>query len=250
MGYTFSKKKGGYDMNMQKRVEIFGDSLLKGIQLNPQNLRYHINNNIDVEKIEKTHFLDIRNFAKFGCTVTKGLTLIEKRLKGGEPFCDAIVMDFGGNDCDHNWHAVSQRPDDTHLPHTPLDVFTDTYYKIIALLKENGIRPILTTLPPLDSQKFFHWFCKGLDKANVLKWLGDVHIIYRWQENYSRAVEKIASETNTLLVDLRGAFLTHWRLERLLCEDGTHPNTEGQKVITQAFLEFIEHAKGKGEIRI
>ena len=235
-------------MNMQKRVEIFGDSLLKGIQLNPQNLRYHINNHIDVKRIEKTHFLDIRNFARFGCTVTKGLALIEKRLKGDEPFCDAIVMDFGGNDCDHNWQMVSERPGENHLPHTPFDVFVETYHKIIVRLKENGIRPIVTTLPPLDAQKFFHWFCSGLDKASVLNWLGDVHLIYRWQERYSRAVEKIAAETNTLLVDLRGAFLKHRSLQRLLCEDGTHPNTEGHQIITQAFLDFIENAKAKGEI--
>lgn len=230
-------------MKVKKRVEVFGDSLLKGIQINPQNLRYHVNNNIDIGKIEKTHFLDIRNFAKFGCTVTKGLALIEKRLTNNQPFCNAIVMNYGGNDCDYNWNAVSKYPDDKHLPHTPLDVFVETYHKIIALLKENGIRPILATLPPLDSQKFFHWFCNGLDKANVLKWLGDVHLIYRWQERYSRSVEKIAIETNTLLVDLRGAFLNHRSLEPLLCEDGTHPNTEGQKVITQAFLEFIESVK-------
>lgn len=233
-------------MNIQKQVEIFGDSLLKGIQLNPESLRYHINNHIDVEQIEKTHFLTIKNFAKFGCTVTKGLALIEKRLKGSEPFCDAIVMDFGGNDCDHNWQAVSTHPNGEHLPHTPLDVFAETYHNIIALLKEKGIRPILTTLPPLDAQKFFHWFCNGLDKTSVLKWLGDIQVIYRWQENYSRTVEKIAAESNTLLVDLRGAFLRHRKLEGLLCEDGTHPNTEGQKVITQAFLEFIESAKRKG----
>lgn len=232
-------------MGNKKRVEIFGDSLLKGVQLNPKSLRYHINNNIDVEKIEKTHFLNIRNFARFGCTVTKGLELIEKRLKGKEPFCDAIVMDFGGNDCDYDWQAVSERPDDEHMPHTPLNIFAETYHKIIALLKKNGILPILTTLPPLDAQKFFHWFCNGLNKASVLKWLGDVQHIYRWHENYSRTIEKIAVETNTLLVDLRGAFLRHRKLEHLLCADGIHPNTEGQKVITQAFLEFIESTSEK-----
>lgn len=235
---------------MQRKVEVFGDSLLKGIQINPKSLRYHVNNTIDVERIEQTHLLDIRNFSRFGCTVTKGLALIEKRLAKQEPFCDAIVMDFGGNDCDHNWQAVSERPDEEHLPCTPLDVFTETYHKIIALLKERGIRPILTTLPPLDAQRFFHWFCKGMNQANVLKWMGDVQIIYRWQEHYSRTVEKIAAETGTPLVDLRGAFLRHKRLDGLLCEDGTHPNTAGQKVITQAFLEFIERAKVTGEIKI
>jgi len=213
-------------------------------------MRYHINNQIDVDMIENAHPLDIKNFSKFGCTVAKGRMLIEKRLSGKEPFCRAIIMDFGGNDCDHNWREVAERPDDEHLPNTPLNLFEETYRNIIARLKENGIRPILTTLPPLDAQRFFDWFCQGLNKANVLKWLGSVEAIYRWQESYSRAVERIAAETDTLLVDLRGAFLKQRKLEHLLCEDGTHPNTEGQKVITQAFLEFIETEKAKGRILV
>jgi lysophospholipase L1-like esterase len=200
--------------------------------------------------IEKKHYLSIRNFSKFGCTITKGLELLENRLKGNEPLCDAIIMDFGGNDCDFNWKAISEHPDDEHFPYTPLDVFVKTYHKIIALLKDYGIRPIMTTLPPLDANKFFNWFCKGLDKAKVLKWLGSIDNIYNWQESYSRAVERISKETNTLIVDLRGAFLRQRRLERLLCEDGTHPNTEGQRIISQTFLKFIDDAKAKGEILI
>ena len=244
-----ARERGGQGVDTQKRVEVYGDSVLKGVQINPKNMRYHIDNNIDIEMIAKKFLLDIRNFSKFGCTITKGLTLIKKRLKGDEPFCDAIIMNFGGNDCNFDWKAISERPEDEHLPNTPLDDFVDTYSKIIELLKEKGIRPIITTLPPLDAQKFFHWFCQGLDKANILKWLVRVDNIYRWHENYSRTVEKIATETKTLLVDLRGEFLKHWRMD-LLCEDGTHPNTDGQMIITQAFLGFTEKAKTKGEILI
>lgn len=237
-------------MDIQKRVEVYGDSVLKGIQINPKNRHYHVDNNIDIKIIEKVYFLDIRNFSKFGCTVTKGLSLIEKRLKGDEPSCDAVIMNFGGNDCNFDWKEISGRPEEEHCPNTSLDVFVDIYRKIIDLLKEKGIRPIITTLPPLDAHKFFHWFCKSLNRTNVLKWIGSIDAIYRWQENYSRTVEKLAHETNTLLVDLRGAFLKHRKLERLLCEDGMHPNTEGQRVITQAFLEFTERAKIKGEILV
>ncbi|MCL1852381.1 MAG: SGNH/GDSL hydrolase family protein [Peptococcaceae bacterium] len=235
-------------MNNPRKIEVFGDSLLKGVQINPQNMRYHIDNNIDVVGIEKTHSLSIKNFSKFGCTITKGFALIEKRLQTNEVFCDAIVMDYGGNDCDFNWKEIAECPDDAHFPNTPLDVFSETYHKIIKLLMEKGIRPIMTTLPPLDAHRFFDWFCNGLNKANVLKWLESVETIYRWQENYSRTVEKIAAETNTLLVDLRGAFLANGRIKRLLCEDGTHPNTEGQKMITQAFLDFIEQSRAQGVI--
>jgi len=237
-------------MKIHRKVEVFGDSLLLGVQINPQNMLYRVENNIDVDGIEKAYALKIRNFSKFGCTITRGFALIEKRLKRDDAFCDAIVMDYGGNDCDFNWKEVAERPDGEHSPNTPPEVFVDTYRKIIKLLKEKGIRPILTTLPPLDAQRFFDWFCRGLNKANILKWLGSVEAIYRWQENYSRTVEKIAAETNTLIVDVRSAFLKHGRIRRFLCEDGTHPNTEGQKIITQAFLDFIENARSKGEIML
>jgi len=235
----------------QRNVDVFGDSILKGVQIDDDNNRYHVDNNIDVEMLEKKFLLNISNFSKFGCTISKAFALIEKRFKSGELNCDAIVLNLGGNDCDFDWKAVSERPEEEHQPNTPLDVFTETYKNIIEYLKEKGIRPILTTLPPLDAQKFFDWFCGGLEKkANVLDWLGGVEAIYRWQENYSRTIEKIAEETGTLLVDLRGAFLKHRKLEHLLCADGTHPNTEGQRVITQGFLEFIEIERDRGKIQL
>jgi len=240
-------------MEQQHYVEVYGDSILRGVQLDETDKRYHINNNIDVGLLEEKFRLCISNFSKFGCTITKAFSLIEKRFKnnGEKEKCDAIILNLGGNDCDFDWKAVSENPEIEHLPNTPLDTFIETYRKIIEFLKEKGIKPIITTLPPLDAQKFFDWFCGGLEKkADVLKWLGGVEAIYRWQENYSRTIEKLAEETGALLVDIRGAFLKYRKLEPLLCADGTHPNTEGQKVITQSFLDFITSAKAKGKIQL
>jgi len=238
-------------MDLHRNVEVFGDSILKGVQLDDESKRYHVDNNIDVIMLEKKFRLSISNFSKFGCTISKALTLIEKRFRSDQPQSDAIVTNLGGNDCDFDWRAISERPEDDHQPNTPLDLFTDTYRKIIELLRSRGIRPILTNLPPLDAQRFFDWFCGGLEnKSNVLKWLGSVESIYRWQENYSRTIEKVAEETGALLVDLRGAFLKHKHIAHLLCVDGTHPNTAGQKVITQGFLDFIEQSRAKGRIEL
>jgi lysophospholipase L1-like esterase len=224
-------------MDVQKNVGVFGDSILKGIQVDAENKRYCVNNHIDVEQISRKHSLIIKNHSLFGSTIRKCSSMLQKCFERGKSY-DIIVIEYGGNDCDFNWKEIADNPDAEHLPNTPPDIFVSTYCQIIDTLKTKCIVPVLTNLPPLEPQKFFDWFCRGLNKDNILKWLGSVNTIYRVQETYSRMVEKIAFETKTHLVDLRGAFLKHRHIENLLCEDGTHPNTEGQKIITDAFLNF------------
>ncbi|MDR1902895.1 MAG: SGNH/GDSL hydrolase family protein [Treponema sp.] len=224
-------------MGSIRNVGVFGDSILKGIQIDDENNRYRVMNNIDFEQISIKHQLLIKNYSLFGCTVKKGCSMLQKRLENGKSY-DIVVIEYGGNDCDFNWKDIADNPYKEHTPNTPLDVFYRTYRQIIRVLKEKCVIPILTNLPPLEPQKFFNWFCKGLNKDNVLKWLGAVNSIYRVQETYSRMIEEIAFETRTHLADIRSAFLEHKQLDALLCEDGTHPNSEGQRLITETFLNF------------
>lgn len=85
------------------------------------------------------------------------------------------------------------------------------------------------------------WICRdGLSRENILHWLGDENAIYRYQEMYCRTIEEIAGEENADLVDLRGAFLSDRKLDAYLCEDGIHPNANGQNVIMRAFREYFE----------
>ena len=59
-------------MNITRKIEVFGDSILKGIQVNAFNKRYHVDNNIDVDMLSKKFSLDIVNRSRLGHTVTKG----------------------------------------------------------------------------------------------------------------------------------------------------------------------------------
>ncbi|PKM50182.1 MAG: SGNH/GDSL hydrolase family protein [Firmicutes bacterium HGW-Firmicutes-7] len=224
-------------MGKSLSIGLFGDSILKGVQINPVNKRYHVDNHIDIEMLSKSYSMQIKNYSYMGCTVTKGKKLIEKRLETNIE-CDAIIMDYGGNDCDYNWNAISENPKMTHLPNTPIELFKETYYSIINMLKGKGILPIMTTLPPLEPRRFFEWFCRDLNKANILEFLGNVNKIYDHQESYSRIIEEIAHETHVPLIDLRESFLKAGNIGELLCEDGTHPNTLGQKVITSSLNDF------------
>ena len=219
-------------------IDILGDSILKGVQVNPVNKKYFISD-LGLEILNKKYSVQIKNYSSFGCTVTKGNNLLKKLMEKNIK-CDAIIMDYGGNDCDYNWKEISENPEGNHIPNTPMQLFTETYLSIIDTLKEKGILPILTTLPPLEPERFFEWFCKDLNKKNVLKWLGEINNIYRHQESYSKAIEQIATEKQVPVVDLRGAFLKNKNVKTLLCEDGTHPNSAGQRIITASFCDFAD----------
>ncbi len=222
-----------------KKILVYGDSILKGIQLKTDTQRYCVDNHIDVPSLERAFSLEIENDSRFGCTVTKGYALLERAIARGQR-TDHVVMDFGGNDCDFDWAAVAAEPDAEHLPHTPLPLFTETYRKILKLLKDNGVGAFLTTLPPILAERYLDFITRnGLSRENILKWLGGTETIYRYQENYSRAVEALARETHTPLIDLRGAFLAERRIDELYCADGIHPNTAGQKRITEALCRFV-----------
>ena len=228
-------------MRIIRKIEVFGDSILKGIQVNPFNKRYHVNSNIDVDMLSKRFSFDIVNRSKLGCTVTKGRSMLDNYLDK-TPDCTAILMNYGGNDCDFNWKAISENPDAEHEPNTPISRFIRIYSDTIKKIKEKRISPVIANLPPIEPQRYFDWLCRGLNRENILRWLEGVNTIYRYQEFYSRAVEKIAASTGALLVDLRGAFLRERQIGRFLCEDGIHPNTAGQGLITQEFVRFCAGA--------
>ncbi|WP_346910935.1 SGNH/GDSL hydrolase family protein [Faecalicatena orotica] len=224
-------------MKSIKNIEVLGDSLLKGIQVNPVNKKYQTKNDIDFDMLSREYALSIKNDSRFGCTVTKGARILLKKLDTGLN-CDAVVMDFGGNDCDYKWAEIAENPEGDFSPNTPLKQFIEEYTCLIQTLKSRGILPILTTLPPLDPQRFFNWWCQNLNKKNVMKWLGSIGHISDHQATYSSAVEALAASEHVPLIDIRSAFLRHGTISDLICEDGTHPNSKGQQIITGVFQSF------------
>jgi len=229
-------------MNNIKNVAIFGDSILKGVQINAETGRYYTDNSIDFAALERDFSLKIENFSSFGCTVAKGYGLIERFFANGNT-CDMVIMDYGGNDCDYKWSEVAENPTGEHLPKVPWAEFEETYHRLIELIRANRAQPVLCTLPPLQGQWFFDWFCRDLDKAAILSRIGDVSTIFNHQGDYSRLVEKIAGEAKVPLIDLRSAFMAHDDYSKLLCEDGTHTNTLGQGVISSVLYEYFGRNK-------
>jgi len=211
---------------------IFGDSIGKGVVLEPDSGRYKSLKLDLMEPLGSNRQVRVKNYAMFGCTVTKGLSLIERH---GETLSgyDHVLLEFGGNDCNFLWHEIANAPDRAHQPKTPLDFFVSTYKHAIEKIQKAGVKPVLLTLPPLDARRFFAWVSKGVNAENILKWLGDKSMIYRWQELYSLAVLKLGKTLGVPVIDIRSEFLCRQDLDTLIGEDGMHPTQKGYELLVR-----------------
>ncbi len=224
-------------------VTVYGDSILRGVRF--QDGRYVIDRSWE-ERLAETFRMKITNRSRFGNTIGKAMPRIEKDSEtpcAGEEY---VLLELGGNDCDYDWAAVADAPDAAHDCKTPPERFLTAYRRAICLLRESGRKVFLSSLPPINSELYLRFLCRdGLSRENIVHWLGDVEHIYRWQESYSRMVERLAREERVPLIDLRGAFLRDLRRpEALLCADGIHPSVQGQTLIFDTLSEYIHRLFG------
>ena len=235
-------------MHLIKQIKIYGDSLMKGVLVD--NHKYSIIKENNIASLSDIFPLDIDNKSRFGNTIEQGYKQIKKDFANGTTNCDFVLLEYGGNDCDYNWSEIAANPDAQHQPHTPPNKFKSIYSEIISLLRSKGITPIMMSLPPVNARKYFDWFTQnGLNKENIMKWLGSIDVIYRFQEMYSGIISKISVETSAPLVDVRTSFLSKHYPDRYLCDDGIHPNQLGYALIKDVFIDFIRRNKSLALIR-
>jgi len=211
------------------KVTVYGDSILKGVLF--LDGKYTVDHRWERELAE-TLRLNVDNRSRFGNTIQKLLPVL-RRDGAAEGEGGYALLEFGGNDCDYDWKAISAEPTGRYRCKTPPEQFLTLYREAIALLRGHGKTPVVLTLPPIHSERYLDFICRaGLSRENILHWLGDVEAISRWQETYSSLVRQVAREEQTALVDLRAAFPREPRaLEELLCDDGIHPSRAGQRLI-------------------
>ena len=215
------------------KITVYGDSILKGVVL--EDGKYRMERGWE-KRLAQEYGLEIRNKAHFGNTLGRAMPQIEKDCAER---CDGelAVLEFGGNDCDFDWAAIADDPDGRYVCKTPLTDFEALYRRAIRNVENSGRTAIVLTLPPIHAQRYLDFICRnGLSKGNILRWLGDVEAIYRWQRDYSDTVSRIAADMGVRMIDLSRFFLRDGRSpEELLCDDGIHPSRIGQGLIFDAF---------------
>jgi len=217
---------------MTSKLCIFGDSISKGVILDTCANRYKFLKESFASIFAACTGIIVDNYSKFGCTVKKGLEIVQKNLSTLQSY-DYVVLEYGGNDCDFDWAAISDDPHKTHLSRMPMFDFLKTYETMIDTVRSAGGKPVMLNLPPIDANKYFSWISQGLNGANILRWLGDVGAIFRWHSSYNSAVCDIANRKQVKLIDIRGPFSALENYSDYLCDDGIHPNAKGHDFIGQ-----------------
>ena len=230
-------------MEQAKRetVVIWGDSLAKGVVWNEVRKRHAYSKTTAADIASERLNVTIINRAKFGCTAPEGLEIMEREMQDGIS-CDTALIEFGGNDCNFDWKAISERPDEEHLPATSPETYIESMRQMIRRLLRSGIEPVVMTLPPIDAEKYFRFLVGDtLNRENILRWLGDVQQIYRFQEMYSLLAEKVAREFSIRLIDLRARCLMERNFFRdMICEDGLHLTEDGQRFIGEQISQLVK----------
>ena len=200
-------------------------------------MRYHFHLS-EVMAQYPTERLEVVNRAKMGSTISKGLSLVEHDVARGMDARWALVA-YGGNDSDFDWPAIAAAPENEHLPHTVLPEFVEKLRCVVKILCDAGVQPVLMTLPPIDSVRYFNFISRRSDGQRILDWLGDVGRIYRHQEMYSDAVAALAMGEGLPLIDVRRQFLPLRDLPRLIAADGIHLTMPGYRQLFDTLADWV-----------
>lgn len=221
---------------MDKKVAVFGDSISKGIVYEDDKLK-KLEDGV-VQLISDEYGYTIDNYSAYGQTLRRldekdavGKFLSDGRSEGVE----FAVFCIGGNDADYNWKEVAASPMSEHSPNTNVNEFEEILERNVSKLSGSGINVILTTIPPVDSARYFkNVICRIADGEKVLEFLGgDVTNISRHQEVYNYVILKVAARNKCPVIDLRTGFLLDKNYLKNYCIDGIHPNGNGHKFMAE-----------------
>lgn len=220
---------------MKEKIYLWGDSIGQGVIYDPERRRYRLSHS-RCEKLLRERGVSLECRARMGATVGDGYADFAA-TEVTEP--GLAVIEFGGNDCDLDWQAVSDRPDVFHDGKTPLPEFQAMLELFARRAGDRGLEPVLVLPPPICPERYFDWVCRGRSRESVRAYLGDVGHIGRWHSCYVEAIRRAARVTNARILDLNTPFMQAMDYPALMGADGIHPSEAGQELIARVSLRAL-----------
>lgn len=227
------------------KICAFGDSVMKGTILESVNpLQYVLPPMTFTDIVAENLGIQINNYARFGSTIATGEKILLRNI-ADIPQYDYTLFKFGGNDCDFNWPAIAAEPGRIHDPFTPVTEFMIKYERLIDRVRCLGSSPIILSLAPVEPHNYFRHITRNLTESgqkNVLDWLGGTpNFIREWHEMYNIKLMGLSAHLGVPIIDITSSFYSRPSYGKMMCEDGVHPNLEGQKLMASALCEGLRN---------
>lgn len=226
------------------KIICLGDSLTRGVTAKnnrlkivkanyPAILQELLNNN---KENFSANEINVLNKGVFNDNSDLLLGRLEKDVLLENPAF--VIIGIGGNDCNFPWGEVAENPYDKYQAIVPLDRYLKNINSILIKLKEQGVTPILLTLPPLDPVRYYETIIQKFS-SQVSHWICKAGGIDYWHGKYNRYLIKTAEELGILKIDVRSALKQAGKLSELISADGIHLTAEGYKVVGNEVFQNI-----------
>ena len=231
------------------KIICFGDSLTRGVssikgrmrilkKSYPTILQELFENN---KEIDTKNNIEVLNKGVFNDNSDLLLARLEKDVIMEKPVF--VIIGIGGNDCNFQWEEVSKNPNEKHDAIVPIDRYIENLKSIMMKIKQEGITPVLLTLPPLDPVRYYDNITNKFS-TQISNWICKAGGIEHWHGIYNRSLNKVAEELNVLKIDVRSTIKQAGELVDLISSDGIHLTEKGYKVlgadVYQSMIAIIE----------
>ncbi|WP_022933377.1 SGNH/GDSL hydrolase family protein [Treponema bryantii] len=215
------------------KLVVFGDSILKGVITIPNSDKlFDVTENDSLSLAQKELGFELDNRSIYGNITSKGLVKLQKFFeKGGE--ADFCIIEFGSNDCDYDWGTLVQK--------VPLAEYLENLSAMVKLCRDNKVTPLMMGLIPYVCDDWFKTIIKGQDQVAILNFLGGTaETLGKNQLIYKNAQADFVQKNKVQFLDPWTIFEGH---KEFMCYDGIHPNEEGYKLLSQAWIKFLSEVK-------
>jgi len=151
---------------------------------------------------------------------------------------EVVVIEGGGNDCNFRWADVAAEPTADHAPIVSERTFAANLAALVERARSIGAKSILTTLPPLDSARYYAYLRQIYSDA-IAPFICRVGGIYYWHERYSRIVGDVGRASGAAVARVRELFLSTGDFFCLISHDGIHPSEAGYRIVAQAVYQAL-----------
>ncbi|MFY4776814.1 SGNH/GDSL hydrolase family protein [Metabacillus sp. RGM 3146] len=213
------------------KIICFGDSLTRGVSFVKGRLRILKDNypaHLEELFAEDKKDVNVINKGVFNDNSDTLLKRVQKDVINEHP--DFAIIGIGGNDCNFKWDEVASYPNRSHEAIVPLDRYMENVAAIVEKIKQSGITPVITTMPPLDPVRYYSYIASRYS-SSISHWISAVGGIEHWHGMYNRSLNKLADDFQVMKIDVRSAIKQAGSLLHFISDDGIHLTSEGYQIL-------------------